>query len=315
MDSLLSDANTDNPNRPAVDGCFADTPPLQQFTESNSSNAFNARKDTATAASLSLATSWYLSLAFHILGYTVAAFVFGRLGLSLIPEQPEFRILPIRASLDDATRIDDLPALQIIPAAGLNTEEATQSLQQLANQLAVSDRGQLDTVLTDAKIATIGSEDSKDGNQQESSFFRIPESGLAVTKGSFTAWTDPARPEPGQFYQIIIEIRLPREIKRYHLADLSGDVTGSDKYRQKLPFDRNSPSAARVTDGAEYKTVRRDMTVNVVGTKLQLAIKVPGAARLVKDRIRIKSRRLHEDQELILVFGASDKSPGLDLEE
>ena len=262
-----------------------------------------------------MATSWYLSLAFHILGYTVAAFVFGRLGLSLIPEQPEFRILPIRASLDDATRIDDLPALQIIPAAGLNTEEATQSLQQLANQLAVSDRGQLDTVLTDAKIATIGSEDSKDGNQQESSFFRIPESGLAVTKGSFTAWTDPARPEPGQFYQIIIEIRLPREIKRYHLADLSGDVTGSDKYRQKLPFDRNSPSAARVTDGAEYKTVRRDMTVNVVGTKLQLAIKVPGAARLVKDRIRIKSRRLHEDQELILVFGASDKSPGLDLEE
>ncbi len=261
------------------------------------------------------AASWYLSFVLHLMGYAFAPFVFGWLGLTLIPDQPRLQIPLIRASLDNETRIDDLPLLEIIPVAGPVTEEATQSLQQLADQLAVSDRGQWDTVLTDAKLATIGSEDSDAGDYGESPFFRIPETGLAVTKGSFTAWTDPARPDPGQFYQIIIEMRLPDKIKHYRISDLSGVVIGSDRYRQVLPFDRNSPSAARVTGGSEYKTVRRNMTVNVTGAKLQLAIRVPGGERLVKDRIRIKSRRLREEQELVLVFGSGKKSMGLGFDE
>ena len=257
------------------------------------------------------AASWCFSFALHIIGYTVAPFIFGWLGLKLIPDQPRLQIPPIRASLENETQIDDLPRLEIIPAAGPATEEATQSLQQLANHLAVSDRGQWDTVLTDARLATTGSEDSDAGDQGESPFFQIPETGLAVTKGSFTAWTDPPQPDPGQFYQIIIEMRLPDKVKHYRISDLSGVVTGSDGYRQVLPFDRNSPGAARVTGGSEYKTVRRNMTVNVTGTKLQLAIRVPGAERLVKDRIRIKSRRLREEQEMVLVFGGGQKSKGI----
>ena len=37
--------------------------------------------------------------------------------------------------------------------------------------------------------------------------------------------------------------------------------------------------------------------------RVQIIVKVPGAARLVKDVIKIRSRKLKEEQELTLVFG------------
>ena len=298
VSQLLTNTKTDNPGRPAVNGTEA------ELSGSGTYDAWTIRVGRSRLWSTT-AASWYLSLAFHIIGYAVSALIFGWLGLRLIPDQPDLNVPLIQASLDNEIRFDDLPTLRLTPAVGPRTEEATQSLQQLANHLAVSDRGQRDTVVTDARLATTGNEDSDAGDEGDSPFFRIPESGLAVTKGSFTAWTDPAHPEPGQFYQIIIEMRLPDRIKRYRLSDLSGAVIGTDRYRQSLPFDQNSPGAARVTGGAPYKSVRRNTIVNMTGTKLQLAIRVPGAPRLVKDRIRIKSRRLREEQELVLVFGSS----------
>ena len=44
-------------------------------------------------------------------------------------------------------------------------------------------------------------------------------------------------------------------------------------------------------------------TVEVIDNKVQLAIKVPGASRLVRDTITIRSRRLRENQQLPLTFG------------
>jgi aspartate carbamoyltransferase regulatory subunit len=43
--------------------------------------------------------------------------------------------------------------------------------------------------------------------------------------------------------------------------------------------------------------------LDVVKNKVQIVIRVPGGARLVKDVITIRSRRLKEDQELELIFG------------
>jgi hypothetical protein len=57
----------------------------------------------------------------------------------------------------------------------------------------------------------------------------------AVTKGSFTAWTVPEDPEPGQDYVIVIEIKLPEKVRRYPLKDLSGMVVGTDGWRQAIP--------------------------------------------------------------------------------
>ena len=305
----MTDANTIKPiNSTAVERPAPEIG-LQQEQSESLPFLHTVHKPLVTTTAI----GWYLSLVLHVVGYGIAAFVFTWLGLNLNLERPEIKMPPIQASLGEETRIDELPVLEIIPTSGPNTQETTQSLQQLASQLAVDDRGHIDTVVSDAKIAAVGSANADAGQEGESTFFRIPESGLAVTKGSFTAWTDPAHPQPGQLYQIIIEIRLPDRIKSYRLSDLSGVVIGSDSYRQNLPFDRDSPSAARVTGGAEYKTVRRNTRVKMTGKKLQLAIKVPGAERLVKDRIRIESRRLDEEQEITLVFGSSRKPLGLGL--
>ena len=105
----------------------------------------------------------------------------------------------------------------------------------------------------------------------------------AVTKGSFTVWTVPEDPEPGQDYVIVIEIKLPEKVQRYPLKDLSGMVVGTDGWRQAIPG--KSQGFARVVD---HRT--------------QLEIRVPGAPRLVRDTIRIRSRILKEQQVLTIVF-------------
>ncbi|MCH2202288.1 MAG: hypothetical protein MK102_09980 [Fuerstiella sp.] len=262
---------------------------------------------------------WFLSFGIHIAGYCAAALMFAWLGIAGTPRRDLIPIPPIHASLGDELRIDDLPALQIIPASGPETDETIQSMQQLASSFAMAERGQLDSVVADAKIASIGNSDSDSGNQGETPFFRIPEGGLAVTRGSFTAWTDPANPETGELYQIIIEIRLPDETKRYKVSDLSGTVKGTDGHRQRLPFDRRYFLSSRVTGGAEPEIVTKRTIVDVTGRKLQLAIKVPGArvryidGRPVQDTIRIKSRKLREEQELVLVFGGNQNPAGLEL--
>jgi hypothetical protein len=254
------------------------------------------------------AVGWYLSLALHSAGYIAATATFAWLGFALLPDDPVPAMPEIRASLAEESILDDLPALEIRQAPGPDNDGAEDSLEQLASQLAISDRGEIDTVVNDAKIAVMGSTEAEPVDQGDTQFFRVPESGLAVTRGSFTAWTDPAQPRPGDFYQIIIEMRLPDRLNRYRLTDLSGRVVGTDGYSQRLPFDARKANAARVTGGAEPKTVKRNTVVELIGNKLQLAIKVPGARRLVKDTIYIKSRRLREEQEITLVFGGAATS-------
>jgi hypothetical protein len=113
--------------------------------------------------------------------------------------------------------------------------------------------------------------------------FRMPEQGKAVTKGSFTAWTVPEDPAPGQNYLIVIQIKLPENVKRYPRKDLSGMVIGTDGYHQKIPPHEHG-----------YLPVEDHET--------QLVVIVPGAARLVKDTIEIRSKLLDEQQRLAIEF-------------
>jgi hypothetical protein len=105
----------------------------------------------------------------------------------------------------------------------------------------------------------------------------------AVSQGSFTVWTVPEDPEPGQNYTIIIQIKLPKKVRRYPTRDLSGIVIGSDLWRQPIPG--NAPKYLRV-----------------VNHRTQLQVRVPGAARHVQDTIRIRSRILKEKQTLQILF-------------
>ena len=115
--------------------------------------------------------------------------------------------------------------------------------------------------------------------------FRMPAAGEAVTKGSFTAWTVPEDPAPGENYLIVIQIRLPDNIEVYPVRDLSGLVEGTDRYRQPI--------------GGRFASNRK---LPVVAGNVQISVMVPGAARLVRDKIQVRSRLLREEQTLEIVF-------------
>ena len=105
-------------------------------------------------------------------------------------------------------------------------------------------------------------------------------------------------------YRIVIEVRLPSDVKRYRVNDLKGEVIGTDGYRQFLPFDKRAPSATRspAANGKEI-VMTSSASIDVIKNRVQIIIIVPGARELVKDQIKIRSRRLKEDQELTLTFG------------
>ncbi len=112
---------------------------------------------------------------------------------------------------------------------------------------------------------------------------KIPEQ--AVTKGSFTVWTEPADPEPGQDYVIKIQIKLNRKMKRYPRRDLKGKVVGTDGYVDHFGGP-TEPGYLPV----EGDTVRYD------------ALEVPSASKLIKDVITVESKILNEKQTIELVF-------------
>lgn len=112
---------------------------------------------------------------------------------------------------------------------------------------------------------------------------RIPSQ--AVTKGSFTVWTEPVDPQPGQRYTIMIRVKLKSEMQRYPRSDLSGNVVGTDLYRDFFGGPTESG----------YLPVK-DSTV------LYQALQVPGAQELVKDIITVESKILGEKQVIELVF-------------
>jgi hypothetical protein len=111
--------------------------------------------------------------------------------------------------------------------------------------------------------------------------FRLPGGGAKVArKGRFSAWTVPADPEPGQNYIIVIQIELPENMKKLARKDLLGSlVIGTDGYKQFIPGNTRG-----FLPGNEQQ--------------VQVAVSVPGAATLVRDTIKIKSKALKEEQTL-----------------
>lgn len=107
--------------------------------------------------------------------------------------------------------------------------------------------------------------------------------GYAVTKGSFSAWTEPRDPDPKKQYFIVIQVRLPANVKKYRASDLTGMVVGTDLYKQVIKF--RSTEEFPIKEGA-----------------VQVRIPVPGAAKLVRDTIRIESRLLREKQTIQIEF-------------
>lgn len=132
----------------------------------------------------------------------------------------------------------------------------------------------------------VGTGDGAGDGNGEGTAIAVPQVGVpsyAVRKGSFAAWTEPRDPRPGFSYEIVIQFKLPPDVKTYRGSDLTGMVIGTDGYKQVIRFARTQQFEVR--DGS-----------------VQLRVRVPGADQLVRDTIRVESRILREKQVLEIVF-------------
>ena len=253
-----------------------------------------------------VANGYYLSLALHVVGYAIAAVLFMWLSDHFVEE--DLMGISVRATLDDKDVLDNQPQMEMVQDISMTAPKGPSQVEQLTHYLQSVENGTIDTTQFD--LQSMGAASSEDeGNDLGGDFlFRIPESGLAVTKGSFTAWTDPETPSPGQRYNIIIIIGLPDGVKGYRVSDLKGNVIGSDGFRQKLRYDTTRMSASFYTDeNNQLKPVTGSESIKVRNNQVQLVVSIPGAERLTRDVIKISSRRLREEQELELVFGGAKK--------
>lgn len=254
------------------------------------------------------AVSFFSSATFHLLLIGTVAVISPILGLDWLLPTEETQP-PLQAALGEEDIMDDAAAFEFIADISDQFEKPTSSLEQLAAELQRSENGTLLTAQDEVWKSLLGSKENDPDEDGSGVLLKVPESGLAVTKGSFTAFTIPANPKPRDVYSIVIEIRLPDDVKEYRVSDLVGEVRGSDKYVQKIPYDKDAPSAAGYqTKDQGFKVLSNSTTLEVFKNRVQIIVKVPGAARMVKDVIKIRSRKLKEEQELTLVFGVPASS-------
>ena len=254
------------------------------------------------------AVSFFSSVTFHLLTFLTVAVLAPLLGLDWLLPTEETQP-PLQATLGDEDILDDQAAFEFIADISDQFEKPTSSLEQLAAELQRSENGTLLTAQDDVWKSILGSKENDPSEDGSGVLLKVPESGLAVTKGSFTAFTIPANPKPREVYSIVIEVRLPDDVKEFRVSDLVGEVRGSDKYVQKIPYDKDAPSAAGYpVENAGIKVLTSSTVLEVFKNRVQIIVKVPGAARMVKDVIKIRSRKLKEEQELTLVFGVPASS-------
>lgn len=128
-----------------------------------------------------------------------------------------------------------------------------------------------------------------------------PPTSNKVTKGSFTVWTVPADPTPGQDYWIIIQMRLPKSITSLPLSDVSGTVHGTDQWFQRLPCHPGK-SITYSAKAGQLVPMQTGSSLPVEGNSTRLIVSVQGASRLVRDTIAVQSGILKESQTITITF-------------
>lgn len=249
------------------------------------------------------AVSVYSSMTFHLAMWATALVLLPLFGFDVL-ELISFEERPLQAALGDQEVLDDAAFVETADNLNSTNLQSPSTLERMAKQMQLAENAWLHSSTTDAFAAMTGQQDPGQNSSDAGGLLKIPVDGLAVTKGSFTAFTIPAAPQPRQAYSIVIEVKLPDDVKKYRVSDLSGKVKGTDGYEQKLPYDTRTPGASGYpVPGGGIKRLETSTMLDVVKNKVQIVIRVPGGARLVKDVITIRSRRLKEDQELELIFG------------
>lgn len=184
--------------------------------------------------------------------------------------------------LDSRIQLEELEqsAIEVVPAMMAESVSATTQ--------PITIEAPLDDILPEA-VAALGLKDGKDEDDQPR---RNKAMGLvkgvdvphhAITAGSFSVWTEPANPEPGEAYSIFVQVLLPEGTDSYSVNDLDGFVVGSDGYQKKLP-------------GA----VRGQLPV--VENTATLELPIVSADAMVEDVVFVRSKLLGESQKIRIVF-------------
>jgi hypothetical protein len=208
--------------------------------------------------------------------HAILAVVFSTILWSQI-ENADRTVLAVFGNPEEPDELDR-PLDSLLPEAGADPQQSMIFQADVSDQRALFDTADM---LSGVTNGTTEGESNADGLPSLTGNVTVPMS--AVTKGSFTVWTDPEDPAPGQNYRIIIQIKLPDGIDFYKLRDLTGEVRGTDGFRRQIKYG--------IRD-------RRKVHDHVV----QVEVGIPGARVLVKDEITVHSKLLDESQRLTLEF-------------
>jgi len=193
------------------------------------------------------------------------------------------------AALSTLMAISDEPANPIlddsviqIDTSGGQTGEVEQDLFSAKSVAAI------DPLSSTSMTDDFDSKTTKEGEGQGNGIgdglnlggFQMPEGGKAVRKGSFTVWTVPADPKPGQDYLIVIQVKYKKPNQKLNKSDITGLVRGTDRFRLAI-----SPETTRIVPNAS-----------------QVVVEIPGAAFKVRDTIKVQSALLRESQNLTIEF-------------
>ena len=202
---------------------------------------------------------------------------------------------------------DRPPSLPESAASALEIESAVQrdaKVPKIDTTLLQGREYVLDESLSVAMLEYVADFD-RQASGSSRGLLKAPDGARVVRKGSFSVWTVPKDPLPEHEYKIVIQVRLPEGVRRYRATDLIGEVEGTDRYRQQIPWDpkwKGRTDVALTIRAGQLVPLRRGDFLPVRDRITQLVIRVPPAKRLVRDRIKIRSKLLKEQQVLEIVF-------------
>lgn len=210
-----------------------------------------------------------------------------------LPVEAPLETVPLEVVTDELVGADALAAG--VPALAGMTFDRSPVLSSLAEALGPS--------------GASGPGASTGAPRAGGAFLELPQN--AVQAGSFAAWwipkierygevVEPGQlPREGQDYRIYVQIAVPKERKTYSVDDLSGEIVGTDGYKQLIPQRAwvmdDKGNLVRAVGGRSYLPVRDGVA--------EIVFKVEAASKAgVQDTIRIRSRLLDEEQSLTLIF-------------
>ena len=232
-------------------------------------------------------TTWFTAFYVHWLALLLLAVI-------VVHGPDRYGDFVFTASMSDPENFDSEPVelleTKIDVAETLEVEPVPVEMEMAVNDAALApEEMSVDTVELDkgflSSLAGHSSttEAEPASSQASGDSLPLPVPVGAVTDGSFSVWTEPDNPDPGEPYKIVIQIQLPKGATDYNLNDLEGVVVGSDGYRKPIPGSQRGK-------------------LPVKSGCVRLIVHIVSADAQVQDTIFIRSRLLKEAAKMLIEF-------------